>query len=343
METATGSRRQPVNFQITTAGVDPLSPCGDQHDYAVKILEGVLKDETFFAFIAHADPKDDPFAEKTWRKANPNYGVSVKPEDLRALATKAKGIPNAAAAFKQKRLNLWNQDAGSWLSLDGWRTGQSKWDPRALAGRECYGGLDLSAKTDLTAFVLAFPPLIGERVWKYLLWALTPEETLDARAHRDRAPYRRWVESGVLRTNPGKRIDHGAVRDLVLEAGDRYDVLEVGYDSWNAGGLPKELEDEGFTLTEVPQTMGQLSPPAKEFEADVLEGLVDFGGNPLALWSASNVVVIKDSKENIFPTKKKSRGRIDPIVAAIIARKMAGAPPEEQATSAYADHGLVTV
>jgi phage terminase large subunit-like protein len=326
METATGSRRQPLNFQITTAGSDPVSPCGDQHDYAVKILERVLEDETFFAFIAHADPEDDWLSERTWKKANPNYGISVKPEDLRAQARKAEHMPNAAAAFKQKRCNLWVNADAPWLSLDGWRRGQSTWSEAELEGLPCFIGIDMSSKIDLTAVVLVFPPDEIGAAWRVLPWCLTPEETLLERARRDRAPYDQWVKQKFLRTNPGSRIDQDAVRELVHLAAERYDVQQIGVDPWNAGNLMKELgEEDGFDVIEVPQTMQQMSAPSKDFEADVLEGLVDAGGHPLMAWCVSNVVVARDNKDNIYPTKKRSRGRIDPVVAALIARKLSAA------------------
>jgi phage terminase large subunit-like protein len=127
METATGARRQPLNFQITTAGDDERSPCGTQHHYACQVLERVVDDETFFAFIAHADAEDDWLDEATWAKANPNWNVSIKPDDMRALATKARHMPAAAAEFKQKRLNIWVNTDAPWLSIEGWRAGQSDW------------------------------------------------------------------------------------------------------------------------------------------------------------------------------------------------------------------------
>lgn len=336
METATGARRQPVNFQITTAGDNPMSPCGDQHDYACKVLDRVLDDESFFAFIAHADPDDLDgdgwLREMTWAKANPNYGVSVRADDLRALALKARYMPPAAAAFKQKRLNVWVNTAAPWLSLDGWRHGQTTWStagnwtlPAALRGRACWLGVDMSSKIDLTAVVAAIPPDVeaGERVWRLVVWALTPAETLVDRALRDRAPYARWVEQGFLRTNAGNRIDQGLVRDFVHEAAAFFDVQQIGFDPWNAGNLEKTLAEDGFQVVEVPQTLAQMSAPAKDFEADVLDALVDGGGNPLLTWAASNVIVQRDSKDNIYPTKRRSRGRIDPIVAGLIARKLA--------------------
>ena len=349
METATGARRQPLNFQITTAGDDPMSPCGDQHDYACKILDQVLDDETFFAFIAHADPPDLDgegwLAETTWRKANPNYGVSVKPDDLRALAHKARHMPSAANAFKQKRLNVWCNTDAPWLSMDAWRAGQTPFDPRTLVGRRCWLGIDMSSKIDLTAVCAVFEPDDTCSRWRVVCRALTPADTLVARALRDRAPYEQWanihlcrepaplltdeaLETAmltwtVLQTNPGNRIDQDVVRDIVLDFDDAYDVQQVAVDPWNAGNLTKDLDDDGFEVIEVPQTLQHMSAPSKDFEADVLDALVDGGGNPLLFWCASNVIVQRDNKDNIYPTKKKSRGRIDPIIATLLARKLA--------------------
>lgn len=336
METATGARTQPHNFQITTAGSDPVSPGGDQHDYACKILEQVLDDETFFAFIAHADladkdagiPEDDWTAEATWRKANPNYGVSIQPDDLRALVTKAIHMPGAAAAFKQKRLNLWVNIIAPWLSIDGWRRGQTSWTAEDMLGQRCYIGVDMSSKIDLTAVVLSFEPTDERPTWRLLPWCLTPEDTLDERAHRDRAPLRRWVDGGFLKTNPGVRIDQDVVRALVQLAASMFDVQGIGIDPWNAGNLVKDLTDDGFQPVEIPQNLQQMNQPAKNFEADVLSGIVDAGGNPLMAWCVSNAVVQRDGKDNIYPVKKKSRGRIDPVIAALLGRKLGDVGPE---------------
>jgi phage terminase large subunit-like protein len=330
METATGARRQPVIFGITTAGNDPVSPCGDQHDYACKVLDGVLMDESMLAFIAHADPADDVWSEATWAKANPNWGVSVKPDDMRALARKAQNMPAAAATFRQKRLNEWVNTDAPWLSLDGWRKGQSTLSREAflesLKGRRCYLGIDLSSKIDLAAVALMFPPDVEGVKWRLLAYCFTPADTLIERAHRDRAPYQQWVKDGWLTTTPGNRIDYDAIRDRLNELDQMFDFGEMGFDPWNAGNLQANLVTDGFDasqVVEIPQTMNHMSAPAKDFEADVLDGLIDAGGNPLMSWCVSNVVVQRDGKDNIYPVKKKSRGRIDPVVAAIVARKLA--------------------
>lgn len=334
METATGARRQPIVFWITTAGNDPVTPCGDQHDYACKVLDRVLVDDTLLAFIAHAEPDDDPFAEKTWRKANPNYGISVNPADLRALAAKAKHMTGALAVFKQKRLNLWVNASAPWLSPEGWRRGQSTWTAEEMIGRPCWLGIDMSSHIDLTAVVAVFPPeepvdgvisaIRLSRRWRLLIWCLTPADTLLERAHRDRAPYDLWHQAGFLGISPGNRIDQDQVLEIVRDARARFNVQGIGIDPWNAGNLAKDIEADGFVVTEVPQTLKVMSGPSKDFEADVLDGIVDAGGHPLMTWCVANAVAERDNKDNIYPVKKKSRGRIDPVIAAVIGRKLAG-------------------
>lgn len=348
MESGTGARDTFLHYQITTAGSDPVSVCGEQHDYACKILDGVLEEDeatvAFFAFIASADPDDDPWDERTWRKANPHWGISVNPDELRKYAAQAKQMPRTAAEFQQKRLNLWVNADDPWLSIDGWKQGQ-RTEPRAawlapLERQACYIGVDLSSKIDLTAIAVLFP--WEEAAWRLLVEAFTPADTLRERAKRDRAPYQRWVDEGWLRTTPGNRVDYDAVLEVLLELAARYDVRGIGVDPWNAGNLVNDLQAEGVQdVTEVPYTFAHMSAPAKDWEADVLDGLVDGNANPLATWCTANAVVQKDGKDNILPIKKRSRGRIDPVVAAIIARKLAGASDAE---SAYGDgQGLMVV
>jgi phage terminase large subunit-like protein len=212
--------------------------------------------------------------------------------------------------------------------MEGWRKGQSKVSREAfrasLKGQRCFVGVDLSSKIDLTAVVLLFPPIEARPTWAVLVFAFTPEDTLDERAHRDRAPYRQWKDAGWLETTPGNRIDYDALRDTLRALRDEFDIEQVGFDPWNAGNLEAHLMADGFDVLEVPQTVAHMSAPSKEFEADVLDGDVDSGSNPLMAWCISNVVVQRDNKDNIHPTKKKSRGRIDPVIGAIIARKLAG-------------------
>lgn len=345
MESATGARLSFLHFIITTAGDDPVSPCGDEHDYVCKILDGVLHDdatEATFGFIAHADPEDDWLDEQTWRKANPHYGVSVNPEDLRKLALKAKNMPSAVAEFKQKRLGIWVNSSQPWLSMDGWRAGQSglegrpHWHPDEMVHESCWIGVDLASMLDLAALVAVFPPTATRTTWRLLRFVWTPQDTLRERARRDRAAYETWAaerpegEAHLRSLIPveGVRINHGRViRPLLQQLRERYRIEQIGFDPWHADQVVDDLVDEdGFSQEQcilVPQTYAGMSAAALSFEAAVLEGIVDANGCPLMLWCASNVVVQKDGKDNIYPVKKKSRGRIDPIMASIIGWRLA--------------------
>ncbi len=322
LETATGARRQPMVNKITTAGDDPVSVCGDEHDYACKVLEGVLVDETYFAFIAHADPADDWQLLETAKKANPNYGVSVNPDDLKGKIAKAIGIPSAAASYQQKHLNLWVNTAAPSLSVDGWRRGQSQWAWDELEHEPCWVGIDLSSKIDLCAMSLVFPPTAGRPKWRLIQNIWTPEETLADRAHRDRAPYQVWVDQGWLKTSPGTSVDHSALRETILELRERFDIQKIGFDPWHADQLVKQLVKlDGFAeddVLEVPQTFASLTSAEARFKAEVLAANVDAGGCPVTAWAVSNVVDQTDGKENILFSKKRSRGRIDPVKAATI-------------------------
>ena len=350
LESATGARLNPMNFQITTAGDDPVSPCGDQHDYACRILDGVLEDDastlSFFAFIAHADENDDPWSEKTWRKANPHWGISVNPDDMRKLAAKAQQMDSAAAEFKQKRLNLWVNATAPCLSVDGWRKGQSTWDPAELEHEPCYVGVDLASKIDLCALSVVFPPAPGRSKTRWLQFLWKPEDTLKDHAHRDRAPYDVWKAKKWLQTTPGKRIDHRVIRETLELLRKKYDIERIGFDPWHADKLLEELvELDGFAkdqIIEVPQTYAGMSSACLRVQADILEGDIDARGCPVTAWAVSNTVGQSDGKQNLMFAKGKSRGRIDPVIGGTIATALwLRLPPEPE--NVYLTRGVRTL
>lgn len=325
METATGARRQPLIYGITTFGDDPVSVWGDQHDYANKILEGVLVDESFFTFTTHADLEDDWTLPETAAKANPNYGISVNPDDLKAKVTKAQGIPSAAATYKQKHLNLLVNATAPCLSVEGWRKGQSA-VPRAafeeaLRGEPCYVGVDLASKIDLLALALVFPPTKVRKRWHVIQRLWTPLDTLQDRAHRDRAPYPVWVEQGWLRTTPGARLDHGVVIETLAELRKHYALTMIGFDPWHADKVIDDLKKEPWvsrpeeTVVEVPQTFPGMSSACLRVQGDILAAEVDACGCPVTAWAVSNTAGQTDGKDNLMFSKKRSRGRIDPVIA----------------------------
>jgi phage terminase large subunit-like protein len=346
LETATMSRRQPVINKITTAGDSLQTPCGEEHIYACQILERTLVNEQYFAFIAHADPEDDWTAPETARKANPNYGVSVKAEDLAAKVTKALGMRGAQAAYKQKNLNLWTHAGQPWLSLDGWRKGQTQWTLDEMAQRPCLLGIDLAGKLDLCVLAALFPPIADGQVWRVWFSIWSPGDTLDERAHRDLAPYPLWRDEGHLIAPPGTRVDASVVREAILMLRSRVDILRIGVDPYGAAELIHKLvgpEGDGFDETqvlEVPQTFRGMSGGCHELEGAVLGGLVDAGGNPVAEWAVGNAVVKHGENEQMLPSKRRSRGRIDPVTALGIAWNLA---IRERPAEPVADPDLLVV
>jgi phage terminase large subunit-like protein len=356
METATGARRQPLNFQITTAGDDPVSPCGDQHDYACKVLDGVFIDETFFAFIAHADDDDDWLDERTWRKANPNFGVSINPT-ICARSRRRRAICRAP----RRNSNRSGSTSGSTPTRPGCRSragapakrlvarGHAR--PRVLDRRRPLEQ-DRPGRGRVRVSAGELPPPGGAGRGRR-------RRAARGRGAGELAGGRRAARAVALSrppVHPGRyRARAIAARPRAVRAMDRWRrrppdhdarqpdrsrrdlrrrrsrrrrpsisrCASIGFDPWNAGTIEKDLENAGFVVVEVPQTFAHLSGPAKEFEADVLDAHVDAGGNPVLAWNAANAVVQRDGKDNIQPIKKRSRGRIDGIVASLIARKLA--------------------
>lgn len=487
LETATGAREQPLINKITTAGDDPVSPCGDEHDYATKILERVLVDESYFAFIAHADlehseeyeyadalvglvrwcscdvkrefsdmqqtshtesgadlvagngisrtrigseretkettsvegtqfskenteyprkntndstlsreanaesvkssstclpwitattrrkfaaycadpvmrpsgfseilksefkrhsttcfvqkygkiegiklilnhPSDDWTLQSTAAKANPNYGVSVNPEDLASKVTKAAGIPSAAATYKQKHLNLWVNATAPCLSVDGWAKGQSDWTWEEMLGEECWIGIDLAAKIDLCAMSIVFPPNAKRTSWRIAQRIWTPGDTIVERARRDRAPYPVWAEQGWLTEVEGTSINHHLIREALLEVRDMFKVQMIGLDPWHADQIIIDMvDDDGWTaeqVLEVPQNFASLTSAETRFKTETLAGNMDARRCPVTAWAVSNVAEQTDGKGNIQFSKKRSRGRIDPVKSATSAMSL---------------------
>ena len=322
METATGARAQPVIYIITTFGSEPVSPWGDQHDYACKVLDGVLTDESFFVFSAHADIEDDWTSVATARKANPNYGISVNPDDLAAKVLKAQGIPTAAATYKQKHLNLLVNANNPCLAVDGWRQGQSDWEEDELLHEPCFVGVDLASQIDLCALSYVFPPTATRPTWRIIQRLWTPEDTLRDRAHRDRAPYDVWVRQGWLTAPMGTALDHDLVRQEILRGRDRFTIRQIGFDPWHATQPIQDLTGkDGFAAEQViavPQTYAGMSAACLKMQAAILAGQVDARRCPVTAWSVSNVVANRDGKDNLMFAKGKSRGRIDPVISATI-------------------------
>lgn len=319
LDTATGARRQPLGLMISTAGFDKMSPLGEEYEYGTRVLADPSMDQHYYAFIAEAaesDPWDD---ERTWRKANPAAGEFRNLEELRIKAGEARQKPAMIETFKRLYLNMWTAADSTWLDMDAWDSCNGSIPDEELSGAECFGGLDLSVTTDLTAFVLLFEKS-GNVYLRH--WAWLPGEGVREREARDRVPYSRWAHLGLIELTPGPVIDHARVIARIKEAAARYDIQRIHFDKWGSPRVVADLEEAGIRLVEHSQNFAGMTAATKEFERAVLDGRLQHGGCPLLRWQAAAVTVRQDDAGNIKPVKPdrlRYAKKIDSIVAAIMA------------------------
>lgn len=324
LESSMGTRRQPVFVSITTTDFARPSICNEKEDHAEKVAAGTVEDPEFLPVLYRADPSDPWDQEATWRKANPSYGISIKPDEMAREARKAKRSPRARNSFLRLRLNVKTNADVAWIPQELWgpcgvpsmlERGLDAWiDELGLEGAECFGGLDLSAVSDLTAFVLYFPEQRALLPW---FWA--PAEEAEEREEREGQSYTAWASDGWLELIPGRSIDLDLVRTRIVELGERFLVREINFDRWGSAQIVKQLDNAGFEMVQFGQGYASLSAPSKELERMWLDGELRHGGHPVLAWNAANVMIETDSADNIKPSKKKSTDRIDGIVASVMA------------------------
>lgn len=330
METALGARAQPLLSAITTSGFILDGICTELRTYLVSILEGKRVDDAFFGYIYTLDDGDDQFAECNWIKANPGLGKSKTMDYMRGMARKAAALPSARANFFTKDLNIWCGGAENWFDMTVWGKGAKRFDPAMLLGRKCFGGLDLASTRDLTAFALVFPPENDGDDWYVLVWHWCPQEKIDTEEADDAANYKEWQRAGDLTGTEGNVTDYAPVKEKIIEACSLYDVDMIGFDRWNALQLANELLAAKMPMVEIPQNTGGMYPGSKKLEELVYGKRFRHGGNPVLAYCAGNVALLFDSNGNFRPDKKKSKenGRIDGIVATVIAMSCAVKPVE---------------
>ena len=228
------ARMQPLFFLITTAGTDRNSICYEQHQKAVDLIEGRKIDPTYYPVIYGIDENDDWGDEKNWYKANPSLGHTIDIEKVRNAYQSAIENPVEENVFRQLRLDQWVKQSTRWMPMHLWDQCNFNVDPEALVGRECYAGLDLSSTSDITAFVLVFPPRIEEERYVILSSFWIPEDNLRLRVRRDHVPYDVWEKQGILNTTEGNVIHYGYIEKFIDELGKKYHILEIAFDRWGA-------------------------------------------------------------------------------------------------------------
>jgi len=319
LQTGTGGRDQPLLLEISTAGeVREESICLSERDYGEQIVRGDLEDESFFAFIAEMDKGDDWKDIRNYYKCTPSLGVTIREEDLKRDLDRAIANPLIRDSFKTKRGNMFLDVFSGMFDPDSWRECDGEIDFKAIRGRQCFGGIDLSQKVDMSALALVFPPIPDEERWIALVHYWIPALTLEKKALKDK-PLVRWSRDGLVEIAGESRVDYEFIRNRIASLSERYSISEIGFDPWKATQLADELEKDGQMMVEVRQGHRTLSEATDELVSIVTDRKLCYGNNPVVRWNAKHCVAREDENGNRIPSKKRSRGNIDGISAIIIA------------------------
>lgn len=335
------ARQNPLHFIITTAGTDRHSIAYELHTKAVDILEGRRVDPTFYPVVYGLKDDEDWEDESNWYKVNPSLGYTVDIERLRDAYREAKQNPADEVTFKWLRLNMWVSSTVAWIPDAIFMKGNEEIDLASLEGRDCYGGLDLSSTGDITALVLMFPPRDEDEKYILLPFFWVPEETIPQRVKAASVPYDIWERQGYLLSTEGNVIHYDFIEKFINDLAEKYHIVEIAVDRWNATQMIQNLEGDGFTMVPFGQGFASMSGPTKDFYRLLMEGKIVHGGHPVLRWMAGNVVVDTDPAGNIKVTKAKSKEKIDGIVAAIMALDRCIRNQTEPQGSVYDERGLL--
>ena len=313
VETSTGKRKNSLMFVITTSGFDTSGICYEVRTMVTKVLEKSVVDETQFGIVYGLDDGDDWTTVEALEKANPNWGISVRPEIITSLMKKAIALPSAVNNFKTKHLNIWCSASSVWMDMQAWEAGEINVDRSDFEGQPCYIGLDVGAKNDVTAKVLLFP--VGKSFVVFADFYL-PEAAVEKSTN---SQYRGWVEEGWITQSGGAMTDLARIEEDIRDDLSRFDVKGIAYDPWNALQFATNLGNDGAPMVEYRNTVQNFSDPMKSLEALVQDKRVNHDGNPVLRWMMGNVVAKLDAKDNIFPRKERYENKIDGVVALIMA------------------------
>lgn len=340
IKSAFGARKQPLMFIITTAGFNKSGACYAYRDNVIKVLRGVNEDDSLFGIIYTHDTKEEWDNPKMWIKSNPNLGVSLSADYLADQVKDAKNRPEAVRNVMTKNVNLWVDAEKTWILDDVWMKCIGATNPADLKGCACWGGLDLSNVSDITAYLLLFHE--NDR-FQLLPHFWIPEEKMQEKIKKENINYDKWVTEGYVTATPGNVIDYDFVKADILHITANYDLRTSAYDRWNSSQTIIDLQNEGMECNPFGQGYGSMSAPTKEFEKAVLTGKVEHFGNPVLRWMLSSTVVKTDPAGNIKPDKEKSVQKIDGIVAAIMALGEWMTAQANDESNPYENRGLLTL
>ncbi len=371
MRAGTKSRKQALILIITNTGSNKRGPCWEYHEYGSRVASGALIDDGFFAYICSLDEGDDPIQDEScWFKSNPSLQDADLPgmKYLREQVTEARGMPSKEAMVRRLNFCEWTGAESPWISWDVWSQAEERVPMSLLRNRPCVGGLDLSSTTDLTSFVLLFYPTYEDPHWRLLPYFWIPDHELDKREARDKVPYAAWIKTRDLETTPGRAISKLHVLRRMQTICSYFQVDKIAYDRWRIEDMRQLMTEYDISLPELVefgQGFKDMGPAVDEFErrllgmlelpseeeggspeffddglpATVVESL-RHDGNPVMTWCAGNAVIVSDPANNRKADKAKATGRIDGIIAAIMATGISGAVSSGSSGSSIYDEGV---
>lgn len=315
LDEATGARRQPLLFMISTEGDSNIGVFPEQVDYLQNVLRGTKEDDRYFGLIYTLDKEDDWTLPSSWYKANPNLGVSVYEEDLAARFNQAKSNPESQSSFLIKRLGVRVGAGDAFFNMLAWTNICRKPDMKLedFRGQACVVTFDLASKSDVAARIMVFRKGLNFYVFgRYYL----PEDALES-GMPNYDVYRGWANVNAITFTPGKVIDYDFIQDDLLDDAKNFKVELIGTDPYNATQFQTNMKAKGLQIIDVPQTVLNLSEPMKELAGLITAGRVIHNGDPVLTWMMGNVIAKRDVKENVYPRKSRAQNKIDGAVALI--------------------------
>lgn len=343
-------RRNPLQIIMSTAGYNLQGFFYREiYQYAKKLQSGILKDETFYYVLfepSEEQLKDDDYwkKEEVWRASNPNYPVSPTSSYMKAKVLQAEQSEQTKISFLTKHLNIFCDKIDIWIKSSVWNNNQSKIGfnkLKQLKTRKCYGGLDLSSCTDITALVLIFDD--GNSGFDIIPYFWIPKDNMIERVRRDKVPYFDWVKKGLIKTTDGNVVDYAFIEKHIKRVCNFFNVKMIAYDRWNSSDLVRRLtEDEVTEMIQFGQGYASMSAPTKQIEVLALQGKLNHNSNEVLNWMCSNVVLRRDPSDNIKIDKDKSSDKVDGMVALAMALGIAIKDIEEkEEESIYNTRGLL--
>jgi phage terminase large subunit-like protein len=343
LQTALGKRRHPLLLSISTATGNSTGIGKQLWDYSARVLRGTQEDERLFALIYTLDDEDDPWAEASWIKANPSWGVAVQPEGFRATMRQARNNAARETAAKTRHLNLWAGSDDALFSIRAWRQASDlslsieDWE-----GHECVMAIDLASKTDLAALAITFAStdVQGRIHYVTFIRCYLNEAAIGSAKN---ASYPAWAADGHLIVTEGNETDFGLIESDVLELCRRFQVRSVCYDPWAATQFSQRLREQGVPMVEYRATTQNFSEPTKELDAAIQAARIRHDGNPVLEWCIGNAVGHYDARGNVYPRKARPENKIDAAIALLMTIGGWGLEPPESTVSVYETRGLLVL